>query len=106
MQAIYEFTPIIAAIISGHCPGTHAREEFVPACLRADWPEAKAMVVGNASGTLALDRLPGRPSQGVPGIAAGGGRCCSKAVGLRLRSVGSQISLLMILVCGISWYKS
>ena len=46
MQAIYEFTPVIAAIISGHCPGTRAREEFVCACLHSDWAEAKAMVEG------------------------------------------------------------
>ena len=46
MQAIYEFTPVIAAIISGHCPGTRAREEFVSACLHSDWAEAKAMVEG------------------------------------------------------------
>lgn len=46
MQAIYEFTPIIAAIISRHCPGTRAREEFVSACLYSDWAEAHAMVEG------------------------------------------------------------
>jgi hypothetical protein len=46
MQAICEFTHTIAAIISGHCPGTLAREGFVSACLHRAWAEAKAMVEG------------------------------------------------------------
>lgn len=46
MQAVYELTPIIAAIISGHCPGTRAREEFVSARVHSDWAEARAMVEG------------------------------------------------------------
>jgi hypothetical protein len=46
MQVVYQLTPLIAAIISGHCPGTHAREEFVSACVRGDWAEAKVMVEG------------------------------------------------------------
>ena len=46
MQAVYELTPIIAAIIAGHCPGTHAREEFVSACVHSDWAEARVMVEG------------------------------------------------------------
>ena len=44
MQAIYEFTPVIAAIISGHCPGTQAREQFVSACVRGDWVEVEGML--------------------------------------------------------------
>jgi hypothetical protein len=46
MQAVYELTPVIAAIISGHCPGTRAPDQFVSACVRGDWSEAKAMVEG------------------------------------------------------------
>ena len=46
MQIIYELAPVIAEIIAGHCPGTHAREEFVSACVRGDWVEARAMVEG------------------------------------------------------------
>jgi hypothetical protein len=46
MQAIYEFTPVIAAIIASRCPGTRAREVFVSACVHGDWGEARAMVEG------------------------------------------------------------
>jgi hypothetical protein len=46
MQVVYELTPVIAEIISGHCPGTRAREEFVGACVKGDWTEAKEMVQG------------------------------------------------------------
>jgi hypothetical protein len=33
-------------IISGHCPGTGARQEFVKACVKGDWAEAREMVEG------------------------------------------------------------
>jgi hypothetical protein len=46
MQAVYKLTPVIAEIISGHCAGTGARDDFVTACLRGDWAEARAMVEG------------------------------------------------------------
>jgi hypothetical protein len=46
MHVIYELTPLIADIISAHCPGTRARDEFVHACLHDDWHEAKEMVEG------------------------------------------------------------
>ena len=37
---------VIADIIAAHCAGTRAREQFVQACLRAEWAEAQAMVEG------------------------------------------------------------
>jgi hypothetical protein len=46
MHMVYDSVPVIAEIISGHCAGTQARKEFMNACLRADWPEARAMVEG------------------------------------------------------------
>ena len=46
MQIVYQLTPLIADIISAHCPGTRAREEFVKACICGDWFEAKEMVEG------------------------------------------------------------
>lgn len=46
MHTVYDSVPVIADIIAGHCAGTQARKEFMSACLRADWPEAKAMVEG------------------------------------------------------------
>jgi hypothetical protein len=33
MQVAYELAPVIAEIISAHCPGTRARGEFVHACI-------------------------------------------------------------------------
>ena len=46
MQAIYELAPVIADVISAHCRGSGARHEFIRACLRADWSEAKDMIEG------------------------------------------------------------
>jgi hypothetical protein len=46
VQVIYEVAPLIADIISAHCPGTHAREDFVHACVRGDWYQAREMVEG------------------------------------------------------------
>lgn len=46
VQIVYELAPVIASIISAHCPGTHAREDFVQACVRADWSEVSAMIEG------------------------------------------------------------
>jgi hypothetical protein len=46
MQAVYDLTPVIAAIISGHCPSTRARKDFVSACVHSDWVEARVMVEG------------------------------------------------------------
>jgi hypothetical protein len=37
---------VIADIIAAHCAGARAREEFVQACVRAQWAEAQAMVEG------------------------------------------------------------
>ena len=46
MQAIYALTPVVAEIISSHCPRSRARDDFVRACLFGDWGEVKAMVEG------------------------------------------------------------
>jgi hypothetical protein len=46
VQVVYQLAPLIADIISAHCPGTRAREEFVRACVHGDWYEAKEMVEG------------------------------------------------------------
>jgi len=46
MQVVYELAPVIAEIISAHCPGTRAREEFVHACIHGEWNDATAMVEG------------------------------------------------------------
>jgi hypothetical protein len=46
VQIVYALAPIIAEIISAHCPGTGAREEFVRACISGDWSEAREMVEG------------------------------------------------------------
>ena len=46
MQALDNLVLVIAEIIAAHCAGTRAREEFVQACLRAQWAEAQAMVEG------------------------------------------------------------
>jgi hypothetical protein len=46
VHAVYELAPVIADIISAHCPGTSAREWFLRACLSENWEEAKSMVEG------------------------------------------------------------
>jgi hypothetical protein len=46
VQIIHEPTPVIATIISAHCPGTRARQEFVQAYIHGDWNEAREMVEG------------------------------------------------------------
>ena len=46
MQAVYQLVPVVAEIISAHCRGSRAREEFVHACVHGDWYEAKEMVEG------------------------------------------------------------
>jgi len=46
MIEIYDLVPVIADLISSHCPGTAARERFLRACLGADWDEVKHMMDG------------------------------------------------------------
>ena len=46
MQIVYELAPVIADIISAHCPGTGAREEFLRACVHGHWNEATEMAQG------------------------------------------------------------
>jgi len=46
VQVIYQLAPVIADIISAHCPHTRAREIFVQACIFGDWHEAREMVEG------------------------------------------------------------
>jgi len=49
MQTVYELAPVIADVISAHCPGTTARERFVCACLGGHWYEAESMIEGMLS---------------------------------------------------------
>jgi hypothetical protein len=46
MQVVYELTPVIAEIIAAHCRGTRAREQFVHACIHAEWDDASTMIEG------------------------------------------------------------
>jgi hypothetical protein len=46
MRAAYDLAPVIADVISAHCPDTSARQIFIRACFLGDWEEAKAMVDG------------------------------------------------------------
>ena len=46
MRTLDQMVLVIADIIAAHCAGTRAREEFVQACVRAQWAEAQAMVEG------------------------------------------------------------
>jgi hypothetical protein len=46
VHAIYDAAPVIAEIISAHCPGTSARDEFLRACVSGDWNDARAMTEG------------------------------------------------------------
>jgi hypothetical protein len=46
MQAAYDLAPVIADVISAHCPGTSARQIFIRACFLGEWEEAKCMVEG------------------------------------------------------------
>lgn len=46
MNAVYEIVPVIGAIIGAHCRGTSAQQQFLRACLCADWFEARSMVEG------------------------------------------------------------
>lgn len=46
VQVLYELAPVIAEVISAHCPGTRARGDFVRACVRGEWDDAEVMVEG------------------------------------------------------------
>ena len=46
MQVVFELAPVIGAIISAHCRGIGAGEEFMRECFRGHWDEATAMVEG------------------------------------------------------------
>jgi hypothetical protein len=46
LWAAYDIAPVIADVISVHCPGTSARQTFIRACFLGDWAEAKSMVEG------------------------------------------------------------
>jgi hypothetical protein len=46
MQMVLDLAPVIGTIISAHCPGTGAKEEFLRACVHGHWDEATAMVEG------------------------------------------------------------
>ena len=46
VQIVFELAPVIGTIISAHCRGTGAGEEFMRECFRGHWDEATAMVEG------------------------------------------------------------
>ena len=46
VQAVYVLAPVVAEIISAHCAGSHAREDFMHACLSEHWDEAADYVEG------------------------------------------------------------
>lgn len=46
MQDVYDLAPVIADIISAHCPGTSARKDFLHACVHGHWNQAKSMIEG------------------------------------------------------------
>jgi hypothetical protein len=46
LLVVYDLAPVIATIISAHCPGTRARADFVRACVHGDWGEAACMIEG------------------------------------------------------------
>jgi hypothetical protein len=46
VQVLYERALVIADVISAHCHGTHARDDFVRACVSGEWNDAKVMVEG------------------------------------------------------------
>jgi hypothetical protein len=45
VQVAYALAPVIAAIISAHC-GPAARNQFLAACFRGHWEEARSMIDG------------------------------------------------------------
>jgi hypothetical protein len=46
MQVVHELAPVIAEVISAHCPGTRARDQFMQACMHGEWTDATAMIEG------------------------------------------------------------
>ena len=44
MRAAYDLAPVIADVISAHCPGTSARRIFIGACFLGDWEEVEGML--------------------------------------------------------------
>jgi hypothetical protein len=46
MQAPYDLAPVIAAVISSHCPNSSVGHVFMQACFRGQWSEARSMVEG------------------------------------------------------------
>jgi hypothetical protein len=46
MQTVYELAPVIADVISAHCPEATTRDRFMRACLGGHWCEAKSMIEG------------------------------------------------------------
>ena len=71
VQVVYELAPVIATIISAHCPGTRAREDFVRACVYADWERGRVHDRGNACRAVAPAGPPGDAPARVPRS------CCS-----------------------------
>jgi hypothetical protein len=49
MQVIYKLVPVIADVISAHCSGKHAREDFVRARVHGHWDDAAEIIEGMLS---------------------------------------------------------
>ena len=43
---LFKLAPVIADVISSHCPASSARERFIRACLSLEWSEARSMIEG------------------------------------------------------------
>ena len=46
MQAIFKLAPVIADVISAHCPGADVRERFLRGCISGEWLEIRNMIDG------------------------------------------------------------
>lgn len=46
MHAIFKLAPVIADVMSAHCPGTDVRDRFLRGCLSGEWSEIRDMVEG------------------------------------------------------------
>ena len=46
VQPVFDLAPVIADVISAHCPRTKVRESFMRACIGCEWFEVRSMVEG------------------------------------------------------------
>jgi len=80
MQVAYELAPVIAEIISAHCPGTRARDEFMHACVYGQWDDAMEMVKGMLAEPWHLQGYQETRPARVPRTSKAGSRlgCCAR----------------------------